>query len=177
MENQTYELLTNSDCQLIINGKKPEKGLEVIVYGDEYATIERNADSKEYYFNMPKDGRFQYFILDITGKPEDLLEYIQDNRITPIAETFSICRLRNCLLEMEKDHISNFLKGCKTDNHCANDTKNVTRDFLLSTIFVLEHLICSGFPEKASIILRNLESCQICPNGVTNDCGCNGKNK
>lgn len=38
------ELLTNSKCQLILDGIKPETGLEVIVYNDKYTIVEREYD-------------------------------------------------------------------------------------------------------------------------------------
>lgn len=170
------KLLTNSKCQLILDGVKPEDGLEIIVYGDKYTVIER--EHNDYWiFDMPEDGLFQYFVLTFEEEPEDLLEYIQDNSIIPLSETFSICKLRNCLLNMEKNFISKFLRGCGTNNHCSGDTEDVTRDFLLSTIFVLEHLICTGQTTEALRVLKNISSCTLCSdNKSTNNCGCNGQN-
>lgn len=171
------ELLTNSKCQLILNGAKPETGLEIIVYGDNYTIIERKDDA-DFFFDMPEDGLFQYFVLTFEEEPKDILEYIQDNSINPIAEAFSICRLRKCLLSKEKDYVSKFLYGCNTNTHCkSSDTEDVTRDFLLSTIFVLEHLICTGQTIEALRILKNIKSCTLCSdNKTTTNCGCNGKN-
>lgn len=171
------ELLTNSKCQLILDGIKPE-GLEVIVYDDKYTIIEREDDSDTFYFDMPEDGLFQYFVLTFEEEPKDILEYIQDNSMKPEAEVFSICKLRNCLLSKEKDYVSRFLHGCNTDTHCkSSDTEDVTRDFLLSTIFVLEHLICTGQTTEALRILKHIKSCTLCSdNKTTTNCGCNGKN-
>ena len=170
------KLLTNSKCQLILDGSKPEEGLEVIVYNDKYTIIERENDSTEFFFDMPEDGLFQYFVLNFEEEPEDLLEYIEDNSLIPIVETFSICKLRNCLLNAEKDYISKFLKGCGTNSHCSNDSADITRDFLLSTIFVLEHLICTGQTVEALRILKNIKSCTLCSDDKTTNCGCHGKN-
>ena len=170
------KLLTNSKCQLILDGLKPEKGLEVIVYNDKYTVVERESDSTEFFFDMPEDGLFQYFVLNFEEEPEDLLEYIEDKSLIPIVETFSICKLRNCLLNAEKDYISKFLKECSTNSHCSNDSVDVTRDFLLSTIFVLEHLICTGQTVEATRILKNISSCTLCSNNKTTNCGCHGKN-
>ena len=170
------KLLTNSKCQLILDGLKPEKGLEVIVYNDKYTVVERESDSTEFFFDMPEDGLFQYFVLNFEEEPEDLLEYIEDKSLIPIAEMFSICKLRNCLLNTEKDYISKFLKGCGTNSHCSNDNEDITRDFLLSTIFVLEHLICTGQTAEATRILKNISSCTLCSDNKTTNCGCHGKN-
>ena len=170
------KLLTNSKCQLILDGLKPEKGLEVIVYNDKYTVVERESDSTEFFFDMPEDGLFQYFVLNFEEEPEDLLEYIEDKSLMPIVEMFSICKLRNCLLNVEKDYISKFLKECSTNSHCSNDSIDVTRDFLLSTIFVLEHLICTGQTVEATRILKNISSCTLCSNNKTTNCGCHGKN-
>lgn len=172
------ELLTNSKCQLILDGPKPETGLEVIVYNDNYTIIEREDDSTEFFFDMPEDGLFQYFVLAFEEEPEDILEYIQDNAMHPELEVFSICKLRSCLLSKEKDYVSKFLHGCNTNTHCkSSDTEDVTRDFLLSTIFVLEHLICTGQTTEATRILKNIKSCTLCSdNKTTTNCGCNGKN-
>lgn len=170
------ELLTNSKCQLILNGPKPE-GLEVIVYGDNYTIIERGDDSTEFFFDMPEDGLFQYFVLTFEEEPKDILEYIQDNSVNPEAELFSICKLRSCLLSKEKNYVTKFLHGCNANTYCKNsDTEDVTRDFLLSTVFVLEHLICTGQTTEALRILKNLKSCTLCSDNVTTNCGCNGKN-
>lgn len=173
------KLKTNSKCQLILDGVKPETGLEVIVYGDKYTVIEREDDSTEFFFDMPEDGLFQYFVLDFEIEPKDLLEYIQDKRIMPEKDhqVFSICKLRNCLLSKEKEHISSFLHGCITNSHCkTSDNENITRDFLLSTVFVLEHLICAGETTEALRILKNIQSCTLCSNNKSTNCGCNGKN-
>ena len=171
------KLLTNSDCQLILDGTKPETGLEVIVYGDKYTVVERNDESTEFYFDMPEDGLFQYFVLTFEEEPKDILEYIQDNSIVPDVECFSICKLRKCLLTKEKDYVSKFLYGCNTNTHCkTSDNEDVIRDFLLSTVFVLEHLICSGQSIEALRILKNIQSCTLCSDNITTNCGCNGKN-
>lgn len=170
------KLLTNSKCQLILEGSKPEAGLEVIVYNDKYTVVERESDSTEFFFDMPEDGLFQYFVLNFEEEPKDLLEYIEDKSLMPIVETFSICKLRNCLLNAEKDYISKFLKGCSTNSHCSNDNTDITRDFLLSTIFVLEHLICTGQTAEATRILKNIDSCTLCSDNKTTNCGCHGKN-
>lgn len=171
------ELLINSKCQLIIDGNKPEIGLEVIVYNDKYAIIERDYDSTEFFFDMPEDGLFQYYVLNFKEEPKDILEYIQENSLQPEAEFFSICKLRNCLLTYEKKFISKFLKGCNSNNYCFNDTEDTIKDFLLSTVFILEHLICTGQTVEATRILKNINSCTLCSNNKSiNDCGCNGKN-
>jgi hypothetical protein len=127
---------------------------------------------------MPEDGLFQYFVLTFEEEPKDILEYIQDNAVKPEGEVFSICKLRNCLLSKEKDYVSRFLHGCNTNTHCkSSDTEDVTRDFLLSTIFVLEHLICTGQTVEALRILKNIKSCTLCSDDkITTNCGCNGKN-
>lgn len=171
------KLLTNSKCQLILDGPKP-LGLEVIVYNDKYTVIEREDDSTEFFFDMPEDGLFQYFVLSFEEEPKDLLEYIQDNSILPETEMFSICKLRKCLLNKEKEYVSKFLHGCNTNVHCkASDNEDVVRDFLLSTVFVLEHLIHMGKTVDALRILKNLQSCTLCSDiTLTTNCGCNGKN-
>lgn len=171
------KLSTNSKCQLILDGPKPEVGLEVIVYGDKYTVIEREDESDTFFFDMPEDGLFQYFVLEFTEEPEDVLEYIREKSILPEAQVFSICKLRKCLLEKEREYISNFLHGCSTNSHCkTSDNENVTRDFLLSTVFVLEHLICAGETTEALRILKNIQSCTLCSDGKSTNCGCNGKN-
>lgn len=170
------KLLTNSKCQLILDGDKPETGLEVIVYNNKYTVIERENDSTEFFFDMPEDGLFQYFVLNFEEEPKDLLEYIEDNSLMPTVEMFSICKLRNCLLNAEKDYVSKFLKGCNTNSHCSNDTEDSIRDFLLSTVFVLEHLICTGQTVEATRILKNINSCTLCSDNKSTNCGCHGKN-
>lgn len=173
------ELKTNSKCQLILDGEAPSSGLEVIVYGDKYTVVQRNSDLNYWKFDMPEDGLFQYYVLYFTEEPEDILEHIKKNAELPVAELFSICKLRNCLLAKEKDYISKFLKGCASGSgNCSNSNEeDLNKDFLLATVFVLEHLICTGQITEASRILKNISSCSLCSNNkTTNSCGCNGKN-
>lgn len=175
------ELKTNSKCQLILDGEMPTSGLEVIVYGDNYTVVQRNTSETNYWsFDMPEDGLFQYYVLQLNENEEsnDILKYIQEIESTPVSEVFSICKLRNCLLQKEKNYISSFLHGCKTSGNCNKTNKeSLERDFLLSTIFVLEHLICTGQTTDALRILKNVSSCTICSdNKTTNSCRCNGKN-
>lgn len=174
------ELKTNSKCQLILDGDKPETGLEVIVYGDNVKTVIREEYESNYWkFDMPEDGLYQYFVLQFDVEPTDILKHINEYSLIPEVEIFSICKLRKCLLSKEKDYISKFLKGCTNGSgHCSNSNEeDMNRDFLLSTIFVLEHLICTGQITEATRILKNISSCSLCSNGKTiNNCGCNGAN-
>ena len=172
------ELLTNSKCQLILDGEAPTSGLEVIVYGDKYTVVQRESNLNYWKFNMPEDGLFQYYVLYLENEPEDILEYIRINSEIPVAELFSICKLRKCLLSKEKDYISKFLKGCNGSGHCTNaNEEDLNRDFLLATVFVLEHLICTGQTTEALRILNNISSCTLCSDSkTTNSCGCYGKN-
>lgn len=174
------ELKINANCQLILDGEKPESGLEVIVYGDNIEVVARKEDETNYWkFDMPEDGYYEYYVLQFDIEPEDILDHIRKYGAEPQGFIFSICKLRNCLLQKEKEYISKFLHGCNHSGNCSkSDEESLERDFLLSTIFVLEHLICIGNVEDATRILNNLKSCTVCSNDkINNSCGCNGKNR
>lgn len=171
------KLITTSDCNLILEGT-PTEGLEVLVFNyKDVIVIDRDANNTSgvYTHVMENDGLYQYYVLDITDEemPEDLLKYIQTYKEDPEedCEVFSICKLRNCLIEKEKNAITSFLKGCSTNSHCNSDNK-ATDDFLLVTIFVLESLICKGNYEEAMRILDAVSTCGVCGSTSNKKCNC-----
>lgn len=94
-----------------------------------------------------------------------VLEYIK----SPI---FSICKLQNCLKELQKKSITQ-CRGGLCDNF-ESDRK--LRDFLFISIYVLENLIDQERFGEASDILKSLSSCApICKNISLNKSGCNCK--
>ncbi len=164
------KLKTTADCKLILEGV-PEKGLEVLLLNYNKAiVIDRKDDLKPdvHTHIMDKDGLYQYYVLDFGEKeePSDLVEYINKYKEDPEIgkdplETFSICKLRNCLIQKEKDAINSFLKNCNTKIYC-NTNNETLNDFLLISIFLLENLICRGNYEEAIRILESITTCGIC---------------
>ena len=90
-------------------------------------------------------------------------------------EIFSICHLRKCVFAYEKQAIEEFLSTCNKKNCNKRSSQQSTRDILLMSIFVLEHLICQNKYNEAQRILNQLGSCSnLCPNTITKTCDCNG---
>lgn len=169
------ELKTTTDCKLIIEGDLVS-GKEVFVLNyNEVISIERT--EKVYTYNMEKDGLYQYYVLDLpeVEGPMDLIEYINDNKIDPIKEIFAICKLRNCLIQKEKEMLNNFLKDCNNGGVFCNKTsdKNLN-DFLLVSEFLLENLICRGNYQEAIRILNSISRCGVCDNSSEKTCKCCG---
>lgn len=179
------KIKTTSDCKLILEGA-PKSGKEILLYNyEEVISIDREDDSNVYTYKMEKDGLYQYFVLTFSEEeqPEDLVDYINDYKIDPEvtdsdtpAEVFSICHLRNCLLEKEKEMINSFLKDCGGKAKCNSSSDKSPNDFLLVSVFLLENLICRGNYQEALRILEGISGC----NGVcgeksnTKKCNCCG---
>jgi hypothetical protein len=170
------KLTQTSDCNLILEGY-PSPGLEVLVYNyDDIIVINRDGDEQKdvHIYTMERDGLYQYYLLDIadTATEKDILDYIRKYKEDPEVncEIFSICKIRNCLIDKEKTAITSFLKGCTTNSHC-NTSNKATDDFLLVSIFLLENLICRGNYEEAIRIVNAISTCGIC-NTKSKTCNC-----
>lgn len=180
------KIKTTSDCKLILEGA-PKSGKEILLYNyEEVISIDREDDSNVYTYKMEKDGLYQYFVLTFSEEeqPEDLVDYINDYKIDPEVsdnntplEVLSICKLRNCLLEKEKEMINSFLKDCGGKAKCSSTSSDKSiNDFLLVSVFLLENLICRGNYQEALRILEGISGC----NGVcgeksnTKKCNCCG---
>ena len=169
------KLITTSDCNLILEGT-PEPGLEVLLFNyEEIIVINREEDLKPdtHIHTMDRDGLYQYYVLDVDDKVTDLVEYIQKYKEDPEqdCEVFSICKMRNCLIEKEKSAINSFLKGCSTNSHCDVENKTVN-DFLLVSMFLLENLICKGNYKEAIRIINAISTCNVCENTISKTCNC-----
>lgn len=169
------KLITTSDCNLILEGY-PGQGIEVLLFN--YTDIiridrENDSDPNVHIYHMDRDGLYQYYLLDIADEVTDLVEYIRQYKEDPEpdCEVFSICKIRNCLIEKEKQAIHSFLKGCSTNSHCSLDNKQIN-DFLLASIFLLENLICKGNYEEAMRITNAISTCSVCKDTLSTTCNC-----
>jgi hypothetical protein len=177
------KLKTTFDCKLILEGT-PKPGLEVIVINhDDVIVINREDDvvPDKHVHIMDRDGLYQYYLLDIKEDDKiDIIDYIRKYKEDPeidgetYSEIFSICKLRNCLIYKEKDMIDSFLKNCETNIYC-NSINDGINDFLLISLFLLEHLICMKNYEEAIRIIESISTCNICrevlPSKKCNCCG------
>lgn len=141
-----------------------------------------NVDNKYFYYN----GSFYYSPSaidspdDITGSME-VTDYFQiwDVHLTQEdlfwydEKVFSICKLENCLVSLQKKVIEN----CYVNKCSTNVDIKYKRDFVFDSIYVLNYLINAHNYEEASRILSNLQSCgDLCQSDTFNhsnpDCGC-----
>ena len=68
-----------------------------------------------------------------------------------------------------------FLSVCNKKNCNKKSAQQSTRDILLISVFVLEHLISRHRYSEAETILDSLGSCKnICGDSITKTCCCNG---
>lgn len=153
------KLLLNADCQLFIENYTEGD----IVHNGNKIEIKKS-EVGSYYCDLKTDG---------------LYELVVEGESKSRASVFSICKLRNCLLEKERDYINRFLGNCKGFSDCDLNSNSTIADFLLVSIFVLEQLICEGNYDDAKTILDNItnSNCGICSEESLkiNDCNC-GKN-
>ena len=174
----------NQNCQLIIDNIL-DKGdrlhsIEVIIYpnGGYNIYIDRN---EKIILDLPEDGLYlyKYLLTDTDPSTIDITTIPDANTSvggwTGQEEIFSICHLRKCAIAHEKQAIEEFLSTCHKKNCNQKSSMQSTRDILLISIFVLEHLICQNKYNEAQRILNQLGSCSnLCPNTITKTCDCNG---
>lgn len=82
---------------------------------------------------------------------------------------FSVCNLQKCLVSLQRQILNSSCNNCDQ----MKDVK-LRRDFILSSLYVLDFLKDSNNFEEAQRILDNLESCSnsMCGNNSENSCGC-----
>lgn len=86
---------------------------------------------------------------------------------------FSICRISNCLENLQRKYI---FDGCPSKKNCKEDSDKLNRDFLFSSVFILRLLIQQQRYEEALRILESINDCGVvCSNMQSpsiNTCGC-----
>ncbi len=88
-------------------------------------------------------------------------------------DIFSICKLRNCTIELEKESIHNFINHHK-EYSCKKIKGQSTKDLLLIAVFVLENLIVKGKYLDATMIVESLSTCDtLCKSNKSQTCNCN----
>ena len=92
---------------------------------------------------------------------------------------FSLCKLENCILSLEKNIILNESNDYLGTVNCnKNDQIKKQRDFLFITLFVLKNLICQERFVEAKEVLDSISSCESLCESLKNsksNCGCNGR--
>ena len=159
----------NQNCELVIDDIPTIGTTEVLVKdGDIWAT----AVDREIPLTVKvDDGLYEYYQFPNTNKPEIKVEELED----PIEKIFSICNLRKCTFTHEKQAISEFLSTCTKRNCNKKSSQQSTRDILLISLFVLEHLICEEKYSEAKRIVEQLGSCgNLCNTQTLKSCCCNG---
>ena len=205
LSNELNSIL--NPCETIYDGKTVY--VEFVIYenGNSGFYISENLDN-EFVFDLPKDGLYAYYkikiykkeyIEDATNKkfyydgkimfgdeeivnPEDIINKLDisygiiDYYEHPI---FSLCKLENCILSLEKNTILNESNDYLGTANCnKNDQIKKQRDFLFITLFVLKNLICQKRFVEAKEVLDSISSCEsLCENlkNTKSNCGCNGR--
>ena len=161
----------NQNCELIIEDlpdkTELEHSLEILVGPDE--NIITYEDRTVRIAEPVVDGLYTYYLY-VSANPMTV-DSVKNEDPKIKEEIFSICNLRKCTLELEKQTIENFL--CK--KVCKRSEFQTTADILLMSLFVLENLICKAKYNEATDILNALSSCgSPCRNINSNTCNCNG---
>ena len=162
-----------------------------------------------YLYKLPKDGWYVYYQFntiihefttenigfyydpvnktfmynDIKVKNEDIINYIDSSNVDDciIEDIFSICKLRNCLLKLQKKYICKHIQNCHEVICDDEDQLRTYRDFLFVSVYMLENLICQQRYIEALTILSKISTCNpICEeldttstSNPVNDCNCN----
>lgn len=164
----------NQNCELVIEDlpKENKSGLhtiEILVKnGEVWATaVNRN----ESLVVSVEDGLYKYYIIYESSENPDIdVSQLGD----PEERIFSICNLRKCTFMHEKQAVMEFLNTCRKRNCNNKSPQQDTRDILLISLFVLEHLICEEKFEEAQRIVDLLGSCgNLCNNRTLKSCCCN----
>ena len=188
------ELNINQKCQLVISGDWDVKNydpetqdkIELLVYWDDYRIykIETNRSaSDKIIWDLEKDGRYKYFQINLSKSveldltPESIIKYLEShaNSTDYVAkEIFSICKLRNCTIQLEKEAIHNFIHNYK-GHSCKKLKDQSNRDILLIAIFVLENLIVQEKYTEATMILESISTCDLLCKSYRSlaQCNCN----
>lgn len=179
------EIKSNIKCQLIIEGL-PEKvdgfkKIEVILHNEQLDNFAVIVDRTEvdWTYDMPSDGLYIYYEIDWPEDesiPNDFIGYMMSD-LSKLTEWerlkhFSICKLRHCTMELEKEMIYDFISNCNSNNCDKKSSEQYARDILLIGIFVLENLICQQRYSEATMILDSLTSCNLCKDSITKKCNC-----
>ena len=205
LNNELNDIL--NPCETIYDGKTVY--VEFVIYenGNSGFYISENLDN-EFVFDLPKDGLYAYYKIKIYKKeyiedatnnkfyyddkimfgneeiinPEDIINKLDisygiiDYYEHPI---FSLCKLENCILSLEKNTILNESNDYLGTANCnKNDQIKKQRDFLFITLFVLKNLICQERFVEAKEVLDSISSCEsLCENlkNTKSNCGCNGR--
>lgn len=187
------ELEINDKCQLIVSGmwdvenfnSGTQDKIEVLVYWDDYTKyqIVTNRTTDSLVWDLPKDGWFQYFQINLNknididkNDPEALINHVNSSANSTDfkkKDIFSICKLRNCTIELEKESIHNFINHHK-EYSCKKIKGQSTKDLLLIAVFVLENLIVKGKYLDATMIVESLSTCDtLCKSNKSQTCNCN----
>lgn len=205
LSNELNSIL--NPCETVYDGKTVY--VEFVIYedGNSGFYISENLDN-EFVFDLPKDGLYAYYKIKIYKKeyiedatnnkfyyddkimfgdeeivnPEDIINKLDisygiiDYYEHPI---FSLCKLENCILSLEKNTILNESNDYLGTANCnKNDQTKKQRDFLFITLFVLKNLICQKRFVEAKEVLDSISSCEsLCENlkNTKSNCGCNGR--
>lgn len=184
----------NQDCQLIIDelpNKENNDNVVEIIFGKQQGSFKYFINrTSSLVYDIAQDGIYKYMCIP-TNKtvielktlllnPDSFLQYLVSpgnsfGFATQEAEIFSICNLRKCALAHERQAIEEFLSVCNKKNCNKKSSQQSTRDILLISVFVLEHLISRHRYSEAETILDSLGSCKnICGDSITKTCCCNG---
>lgn len=159
----------NQNCELVIDDIPTTGTIEVLVKdGNIWAT----AIDREIPLTVKvDDGLYEYYQLPSNTAEPIKVEELGD----PQDRIFSICNLRKCTFAHEKQAITEFLSTCTKRNCNKKSSQQSTRDILLISLFVLEHLICEEKYNEAKRIVEQLGSCgNLCNTQTLKSCCCNG---
>lgn len=163
----------NQNCELEIKDlPENQSGLHTIEILVKDGNVWATAVDRTITFTMRvEDGLYKYYVIyDSNESPEINLNQLGD----PIENIFSICNLRKCAFAHEKQAIVEFLSVYNKKNCNKKSEQQFTRDMLLISLFVLEHLICEEKYNEAQRIVNQLGFCgNLCDNQTLKHCNCN----
>lgn len=173
-----YQFVFNPDTAEFSDIYACGSGLEFEIEEDgAYTVVTLQNEDAELVENGIRIGNRVYTAEDIASIISDDAYYGVINIGTyDIDETFSICKLKKCLANLEMKVFQEMLNNCGKIK-CKNAEPRTQIDFLFTGIWLIEQYIELGNIEKARAIYERLKGCgDLCKN-LLNDkrsCGCNG---
>lgn len=157
-------------------GKKYEF---LIRSSQEVIEIKRTKDDYWESESPVKDGYYIYVNSDTEASVDSINTILDTDVDSDSSETelFTMLNLRNCLLNYEKKIVGDALCNCTSGSGviCGNSSDRQMADFLLSTVYVIEYLVCTDRKQDAAEILEKVHNCNgVCQESIIKNkkCSC-----
>ena len=167
-QNDTLKLSDTSDYYIY---KLPEDGMYIYYKLCIYSKESKPSDYEGLYYDEESDELM--FQNEVLNNIADVLPYLEMGYVRDWfkIEVFSILKLQNCLLSLQKSQLID-----KYNKQCGSSQEYQFLNFLFISIYVLENLIQERRFGEAIDILNMISSCDgMCNKNTAKNSKCNCK--